>query len=134
MGGHAAGRQASAVVADRMALTATEGGEPMGSVEELLAAVQDADDEIRRVAGSIADARGMGTTVAGVALVRAEGRARWAVFHVGDSRVYLLSGGRLERVSTDHSVVQELLDMGLIQERDVASHPQRHLVTRALGV
>ena len=90
------------------------------------------------MAESIADARGMGTTVAGVALVEAvvEGTRQpcWAVFHVGDSRVYLLAGGRLERVSTDHSVVQELLDAGMIQAGDVASHPQRHLVTRALGV
>jgi protein phosphatase len=134
MGGHAEGRQASEVVAERLA--ATEGSAL--TVEGLREAIRDADARIRAVAESIADARGMGTTVAGVALVEAvvDGTAQpcWAVFHVGDSRVYLLSHGRLERVSTDHSVVQELLDAGVIRAGDVASHPQRHLVTRALGV
>jgi PPM family protein phosphatase len=134
MGGHAAGRQASAVVVDRMGRNGTDGAEPLTGVDALLDAVQDADEEIRRVAATIDDARGMGTTVAGIALVLEEGRARWAVFHVGDSRVYLLADGRLERLSTDHSVVQELVDAGMISERDAAVHPQRHLVTRALGV
>jgi PPM family protein phosphatase len=134
MGGHAAGRQASEAVVDRLARNGCESGEPMPSVEALLAAVHDADADIRRASASLADARGMGTTVAGVALVRAEGRARWAVFHVGDSRVYLLADGRLERMSTDHSVVQELLEMGMIGADEVSAHPQRHLVTRALGV
>jgi protein phosphatase len=134
MGGHAEGRQASEVVAERLAATA---GTAL-TVEGLREAIRDADARIREVAESIADARGMGTTVAGVALVEAvvDGTPQpcWAVFHVGDSRVYLLTGGRLVRISTDHSVVQELLDAGMIREVDVASHPQRHLVTRALGV
>jgi protein phosphatase len=134
MGGHAEGRQASEVVVDRLA--AAEG--TALTVDGLREAIRDADERIRSVAESIADARGMGTTVAGVALVEAvvDGTPQpcWAVFHVGDSRVYLLTGDRLERVSTDHSVVQELLDAGMIQEGDVSSHPQRHLVTRALGV
>jgi protein phosphatase len=134
MGGHAEGRQASEVVAERLA--ATEG--TALTVEGLREAIRDADARIREVAESIADARGMGTTVAGVALVEAvvDGTPQpcWAVFHVGDSRVYLLAGDRMVRISTDHSVVQELLDAGMIREVDVASHPQRHLVTRALGV
>jgi protein phosphatase len=134
MGGHAAGRQASEVVVDRLA--ATEG--TALTVDGLREAIRDADERIRAVGESIADARGMGTTVAGVALVEAvvdgDPQPCWAVFHVGDSRVYLLTGDRLERVSTDHSVVQELLDAGMIAEGDVSSHPQRHLVTRALGV
>jgi protein phosphatase len=139
MGGHAEGRQASETVVARLAETA---GGPALTVESLRAVVRDADDRIRSVAESIADARGMGTTVAGVALVEAPPAGRedeppqpaWAVFHVGDSRVYLLAGGRMQRVSTDHSVVQELLDAGMIGAEDVGSHPQRHLVTRALGV
>lgn len=134
MGGHAEGRQAAEAVVDRLA--AAEGTSL--TVEGLREAIREADERIRSVAESIADARGMGTTVAGVALVEAvvEGTPQpcWAVFHVGDSRVYLFADGRLERVSTDHSVVQELLDAGMIREGDVASHPQRHLVTRALGV
>jgi len=58
----------------------------------------------------------------------------WAVFHIGDSRVYRLAGERLQQLSTDHSVVQELVDAGMISADAAAVHPQRHLVTRALGV
>jgi PPM family protein phosphatase len=135
MGGHAAGRQASAVAAERLARTAEAVADgPALTVEALREALHDADDDIRRAATSLGDARGMGTTVAGVALVEADGQPCWAVFHVGDSRVYRLSADGLEQLSTDHSVVQELVDMGMITADAAAVHPQRHLVTRALGV
>jgi PPM family protein phosphatase len=135
MGGHAAGRQASAVAAERLARTAEAVADgPALTVESLREALHDADDDIRRAATSLGDARGMGTTVAGVALVEADGQPCWAVFHVGDSRVYRLSADGLEQLSTDHSVVQELVDMGMITADAAAVHPQRHLVTRALGV
>jgi protein phosphatase len=140
MGGHAEGRQAADAVVERLSEVAGEvaGSGGVLTVESLRAAVREGDERIRAAAAGLADARGMGTTVAGVALVDAgtEEAARpcWAVFHVGDSRVYLLAEGRLERVSTDHSVVQELIDAGMIDADDAAVHPQRHLVTRALGV
>jgi serine/threonine protein phosphatase PrpC len=135
MGGHAAGRQASTVAVERLSRTGEAVADgPALTVEGLRAALQDADDDIRRAATSLGDARGMGTTVAGVALVEADGQPCWAVFHIGDSRVYRLTGSGLEQLSTDHSVVQELVDMGMITADAAAVHPQRHLVTRALGV
>jgi serine/threonine protein phosphatase PrpC len=135
MGGHAAGRQASTVAVERLSRTGEAVGEgPALTVEGLRAALQEADDDIRRAATSLGDARGMGTTVAGVALVEDDGRPCWAVFHVGDSRIYRLTPSGLEQLSTDHSVVQELVDMGMITADAATVHPQRHLVTRALGV
>jgi serine/threonine protein phosphatase PrpC len=135
MGGHAAGRQASEVA---VGVLARSGADPADGaaldVGTVVAAVREADEEIRRTAVTLGDARGMGTTVAGVALVEVEGRRAWAVFHVGDSRVYRLAGGEFEQLSTDHSVVQELVDAGMISADAAAIHPQRHLVTRALGV
>jgi protein phosphatase len=136
MGGHAAGRQASVVAVERLARTAdaVAGGATL-TVDGLREEVHGADDDIRRAASTLGDARGMGTTVAGVALVEeAEHGPCWAVFHVGDSRVYLLGEEGLVQLSTDHSVVQELVDRGMITAAAAAVHPQRHLVTRALGV
>src|SRR4051794_19489069 len=74
-----------------------------------------------------------GTTIAGVALVEVEDRAHWAVFHVGDSRIYRCADGGLQRVSSDHSVVQALVDAGAISEERALTHPQRHMITKALG-
>jgi len=79
-----------------------------------------------------------GTTLAGVALVVEHPGAapHWMVFNLGDSRVYRWSGsgsGALERISVDHSVVQELLDAGLIDEDGARRHPERNVITRALG-
>jgi protein phosphatase len=136
MGGHAAGRQASVVAVERLARTAdsaTEDG-PL-TVDGLRQELRGADDDIRRAASTLGDARGMGTTVAGVALVEDPDHGPcWAVFHIGDSRVYLFGDDGLVQISTDHSVVQELVDMGMISAAAAAVHPQRHLVTRALGV
>jgi serine/threonine protein phosphatase PrpC len=135
MGGHAAGRQASVVAVDRLGATAeTVADSGTLTVAELQAALRAADDAIREAATSLGDARGMGTTVAGVALVEEDGRPCWAVFHIGDSRVYVLTDDRLSQVSVDHSVVQELVDRGMISAAAATVHPQRHLVTRALGV
>jgi protein phosphatase len=136
MGGHAAGRQASVVAVERLARTAeaVTDGAPL-TVDGLREELRGADDDIRRAASSLGDARGMGTTVAGVALVEdPDSGPCWAVFHVGDSRVYVLGEEGLVQLSTDHSVVQELVDMGMITAAAAAVHPQRHLVTRALGV
>jgi PPM family protein phosphatase len=71
--------------------------------------------------------------VAGVALVEDCGNACWAVFHVGDSRIYRWTPAGLEQVSTDHSVVQELIAGGHITEEQAQNHPQRHMITRAIG-
>ena len=76
-----------------------------------------------------------GGTTAVVALLVEEddGGPQWLLANLGDSRIYRFSRGELYRVSTDHSVVQELVDSGRITEEQALVHPERHIVTRALG-
>jgi PPM family protein phosphatase len=131
MGGHEAGAEASAVATTCLAaLTENETVE----VEGLRAALRRADDLIRGITTAHGSATGAGTTVAGLALLENGGAPYWAAFHIGDSRVYRWGGDRWERISTDHSVVQELLDDGSISPAEALTHPQRHVITRALGV
>lgn len=129
MGGHVGGAAAAEAVVE--ALRSLTGAETT-TVEAIRLALQRADGEIRAFEGP--DKAGAGTTVAGVALVDEGEGPQWAVFHVGDSRVYRWHDGRLELVTTDHSVVQELIDAGYISDESAATHPQRHIITRALGV
>src|SRR3712207_2371694 len=129
MGGHVGGAAAAEAVVEALrSLT----GAGTTRVEAIRLALQRADGEIRAFQGP--DKAGAGTTVAGVALVDEGDGPQWAVFHVGDSRVYRWHGGRLELVTKDHSVVQELIDAGYISDAGAATHPQRHIITRALGV
>jgi PPM family protein phosphatase len=69
-----------------------------------------------------------------LALVVEDGEERLAIINIGDSRVYLLRQGELEQLTSDHSLVQELIDDGQLSEADATVHPQRHVLTRALGV
>lgn len=71
---------------------------------------------------------GMGTTVSGIFLADKDA----VVFNCGDSRVYRLQGGSLERLTRDHSVVQELADFGTITEDEMRSHPQKNIITSAV--
>lgn len=131
MGGHAAGEVASRMAADAVARL---DGRTGLRVEHLVAQVEAANQEIVRAAQDDPDRRGMGTTVAGVAVVDVGGAAHWAVFNVGDSRVYhLRADSSLVQVSVDHSEVQELLDAGVITAEQARRHPARHVVTRSLG-
>ncbi len=129
MGGHVGGAAAAEAVVE--ALRSLTGSETT-TVGAIRLALQRADGEIRAFQGP--DKAGAGTTVAGVALVDEGDRPQWAVLHVGDSRVYRWHEGQLELVTKDHSVVQELLDAGYISDESAATHPQRHIITRALGV
>lgn len=79
-------------------------------------------------------ARGLGTTVTGLAEVIVGGVPHWAVFNVGDSRVYRYAGGELRRTSVDHSEVEELLAAGLIDAEQARVHPARNIITRSVGM
>jgi protein phosphatase len=127
MGGHVAGGAASEAVITQLAGLA---GGAATRIDTLRSALEQADRDIRQIGGHDEAA---GTTVAGVALVESGGGLYWAVFHVGDSRVYRWSPRSWEQISTDHSVIQELLDGGIISAEQALTHPQRHVVTRALG-
>jgi serine/threonine protein phosphatase PrpC len=131
MGGHALGGAASEAVIAR--LTGIAHGETV-QIDDLRAALRQADEDIRALAEGDAPRDGAGTTVAGVALVESGAGPYWAVFHVGDSRIYRWAAGSWERVSSDHSVVQEMLDGGAITEAQALVHPSRHVITRAVGL
>ncbi|MBQ8603856.1 MAG: Stp1/IreP family PP2C-type Ser/Thr phosphatase [Oscillospiraceae bacterium] len=74
--------------------------------------------------------KGMGTTISGVTVKGDECTA----YNAGDSRVYVLRGGNLTQITEDHSVVQQLFRQGAITEEEMATHPQKNLITRAVGV
>ena len=86
-----------------------------------------------RAAGDV-DLFGMGTTLCALALVRGEGVDALAVANVGDSRVYRYGDGRLTQISDDHSLVADLVRAGDLTEEEAARHPQRNILTRALGI
>ena len=74
-----------------------------------------------------------GTTAVVALLVEDDEGPQWLLANLGDSRIYRFADGRLEQVSVDHSLVQELVDAGADHRREAAVHPERHVVTRALG-
>ncbi len=131
MGGHDAGDVASALAIDRLRSMVGSGPVAVDTVTGALAA---ANAEIVD-RGAAADSElSMGTTVAGLVLVEQGDEVGWLVFNVGDSRVYRFGSGRLVQLSVDHSYVQELVDGGHISQESARSHPQRNVVTRALGI
>lgn len=132
MGGHAGGDVASAIVVEELAMLADT---RYDAETAPLAVVRALEASHRRIAEHGAGGVGRaapGTTVAGVVLVDG-GEPAWLVVNLGDSRVYRMSDGALAQVSRDHSLVQDLLDSGEITEDEVADHPERHVITRALG-
>jgi PPM family protein phosphatase len=131
MGGHVAGEVASATALEP--IRELDGRIFPDSTEALTAlrdAVVTANHEVSERAESEPSYRGMGTTLT-AALI--EGR-RLHVAHVGDSRAYLLRGGSFSQLTDDHTLVQHLIDEGQLTREEAANHPQRSVVTRAIGV
>lgn len=126
MGGHEAGDVASRLAVEEFARLA---GRPSIDVTDVQECFARAAERIRVTF----ERREGGTTVAGVGIAEHEDGPYWLVFNVGDSRVYRYGEGHLEQISVDHSVVQELVDAGSLDARDAAHHPERHVLTRALG-
>lgn len=128
MGGHRAGDAASAIVVERFMDLA-------GTVQVDLDAVQACIYACKREIEALDDGAGSapGSTLV-VAVYVLEGNAGyWLVANIGDSRAYLWVDALLEQVTRDHTVVQELIEAGEIQPSDVPTHPERHVITRALG-
>jgi len=116
-------------IASRVAATAL-GEEVNGSGEErVIALIQEANRQVFERANEDSDASGMGTTMT-VALVE-DGMI--AIGHVGDSRAYLIRDGKLEQLTQDHSLVAELVRSGRLSPEEAETHPQRSVITRALG-
>ncbi|SEP22693.1 PP2C family protein-serine/threonine phosphatase [Trujillonella endophytica] len=131
MGGHAAGAEAAQKAVDSLSKTI---GQPTLTVQALQDAIRMADEGIRSLGEADISMVGAGTTVAGVALVEDAGELCWAVFHIGDSRVYAWTPTSWGQVTVDHSLVQVLIESGHVAPENAATHPQRNIVTRALGV
>jgi protein phosphatase len=127
MGGAQAGE-----VASQIAVEAFEQGLPdSGSPEERLASrVHEANQRIYELSQADHEHRGMGTTLTAAYL---DDDSHLAIAHVGDSRAYLFRDGELKRLTQDHSLVGELVRRGKLTEEQAEEHPQRSIITRALG-
>src|SRR3954468_3579872 len=125
MGGAQAGEVASRIAADAF-------DEDMGdgNPEEVLAErAQEANRRIFDLAREDASRSGMGTTLTGALLASDE----VSIVHVGDSRAYLFRDGELRQLTRDHSLVEELRRRGQLTSEEAEEHPQRSIITRALG-
>jgi len=128
MGGHLAGDRASDAVVSRLAgLLGPDFIDPE-TVEQALELATE-DIEIVSAGSDI----GVGTTVTGAVLTLEGETPYFAVFNIGDSRVYSFTGNKLRQVTVDHSLVQELVDAGRITRAQAAKHPDGNIITRAVG-
>ena len=130
MGGHRGGEVASAEAVAAM-LAVFDRRDRAG----LVAAVRSANRTILEMTVTRPDLSGMGTTLCALAVANsASGDEVLAVANIGDSRVYRLAAGELVQVSDDHSLVADLMRAGELTAEEAARHPQRNILTRALGI
>ncbi|MGH2909953.1 MAG: Stp1/IreP family PP2C-type Ser/Thr phosphatase, partial [Solirubrobacteraceae bacterium] len=131
MGGAQAGEVASALAVQEFSRGLPDSDEDHSTVEQRLAArVRDANRRIYDTAQIEREHSGMGTTLTAVYVDGSE----LAIAHVGDSRAYVLRDGELTRLTHDHSLVEELMRRGKLTPEQAAEHPQRSIITRALGI
>jgi protein phosphatase len=132
MGGHLAGEVASAMAVETFGeRIADETGD---TPDAIIAAVREANLAIFQASRADAAHRGMGTTVTALAVLSTADGERLALANVGDSRAYAMRSGRLVQLSVDHSYVQELIATGQLTSDEARLHPNRNIVTRALGI
>ncbi|MEO0559561.1 MAG: Stp1/IreP family PP2C-type Ser/Thr phosphatase [Bacteroidota bacterium] len=128
MGGHEAGEVASSTAAEVVATSYyAHPGEPREALND---AVTEANARIWNAAQSDDDRHGMGTTCTTLVL---RGHEAYSA-HVGDSRLYRLRDRAFEKLTTDHSMVEEMVADGLITEEEARHHDARNVITRALGI
>lgn len=128
MGGYEGGQEASRLAVDTMVETYRNhaGGNPQ---QALIEGLQAAHEEIRRYGMAHPELQGMGTTCTAVAIV---GDALHYV-HVGDTRLYLIRDTQITQVTRDHSYVGRLVEAGMISREEAEHHPQRNILTAAVG-
>jgi serine/threonine protein phosphatase PrpC len=129
MGGHDAGDVASSKVTQALLELPIVYG-----LDDLVASAVEALKKVNRdliaLAGSSEGQRTIGSTVVGIAIANGQFRCFWA----GDSRAYRIRDGAIERLSRDHSLVQSLVDAGMLAPDEAESHPNANVITRAVGV
>jgi protein phosphatase len=133
MGGHAAGEVASEIAAETVIELASSGSTEHLDASDFVEQLTQANRRILESAAMHPEQTGMGTTLAGLALVGGDGSQHWVVFNMGDSRVYHLVDEHLSQVTIDHSEVWELVQSGIITPAQARHHPARNVVTRSLG-
>jgi PPM family protein phosphatase len=126
MGGAQAGEVASRIAVESFSRGLDDAARPELALSELVLA---ANSRIHELSHSNAEQAGMGTTLTAVYV----GEQEVAIAHVGDSRAYCLRGGELLRLTDDHSLVDELVRQGRLTPEEAVEHPQRSVITRALG-
>ncbi|MDR6935194.1 protein phosphatase 2C domain-containing protein [Luteibacter sp. 3190] len=122
MGGHRHGEVASATARDGVVAQVSAG-------QSLVDAIQRVNEALLARSSGLAESRPMGTTIAAVRIVGRSYEAAW----VGDSRIYRWDG-ELRRLSHDHSIVEALVESGELTEEQARAHPQRSVLTQALGI
>jgi serine/threonine protein phosphatase PrpC len=129
MGGHAGGDVASAIAVRRI----TEVDQPYATAHDAVFALQSAliaaNSQLAETVFEHNELTGMGTTVSGIIRVGNQ----IAMAHIGDSRIYRLSNGKIQQISADHTFVQRLVDSGRITPEEAAVHPRRSVLMRVLG-
>ena len=129
VGGHQAGEVAAQTAVETLVKTFVD-----QTTDGLVNSVHDANEAVWRLAQTTSEKRGMGTTITALALVRKDGEDLLALANVGDSRVYRLQDGELLQLTDDHSLVEEMVREGKLTREEAGVHPQRSIITRALGM
>src|SRR5215469_7382047 len=130
MGGHAGGREAAELGLETIFEAFDEAPDATPPAQVLRAAIEEANRRVHVMRTSEVGFGRPGCTVV-AALMHARGTE---VAHVGDSRAYHVHGGQIFRLTRDHSLVQELVDRGLLTPQQAANHPDANRITRALGM
>lgn len=129
MGGHNAGDFASKITVETVLKEIAEDGREDKPDQILTKAIEAANEVVVKVASCAADLTGMGTTVVAATCM---GKTLY-VANVGDSRLYVSSREGLTQITTDHSLVEEMVRMGGIARDDARNHPDKNIITRAVG-
>ena len=124
MGGHAKGEVASRTVLSVF----KEGYKEAESIDDIKETILSSKRRLNGLVEADKSRYGMGTTVTGILMINGKG----IIFNCGDSRVYGIKDGFLEKLTWDHSIVQALVDGGIITEDEMRRHPQKHLMTSSV--
>ena len=129
MGGHAAGAVASNLLIDHLS-GLDQSIDVKNALEQLRVAIEHANLKVYEEAEQDRSLRGMGTTLVAALLLG----SNYIAANIGDSRMYCFDGDSLQAVTTDHSLVEQLVLAGAITREEARVHPQRNIITRAVGV
>ena len=129
MGGHNAGEVASKMAVEAIVSYISENINNKNYNEILKKAIKTANNAIYDFASTSEKLNGMGTTVTACLVINNKG----FVANVGDSSCFLIRNNKIKKITKDHSLVQELIDLGTISEEEAFNHPKKNIITRAVG-